>query len=186
VEHDAKASIFSTETYHVAHGKWETRAPMSSLMALEENGKTYVVGAFACTPIVKYPVDDLQPGSKVKGSSVVELGNGNRPLNMFMYEKNGKGYVLINTDRMHHARKPFGPSKYWTARIERELISENEKINEKALRRVDNSYKELTDRIKLIEEYHGVVHMDRLDKERALVVKEDGKGGLTLTPLALP
>ena len=40
---------YSAETYHVAHGKWETKAPITSFVPLEENGKHYVVGSFACT-----------------------------------------------------------------------------------------------------------------------------------------
>jgi len=40
--------------------------------------------------------------------------------------------------------------------------------------------------MKMIEEYHGVVHVDRLDKERALVLREEAKGGFTLAPLPLP
>lgn len=94
LEHEAKASVYSAETYHVSHKRWETKAPMSSLLPFMDNGKAYVAGAFACTPVVKYPLDDLQPGAKVKGTSVIELGSGNRPLHMFTYEKNGKSYVL--------------------------------------------------------------------------------------------
>jgi hypothetical protein len=58
--HEAKAAIYSTETYHVAHGRWETRAPMTALMPYEEDGKKYLAGSFACTPVVKYPLDDVK------------------------------------------------------------------------------------------------------------------------------
>lgn len=182
----AGATVFSTETYHVAHGRWETKAPMSALLPYEENGKKYVVGAFACTPVVKYPLEDLKSGAHVKGTSVVELGSGNQPLHMLTYEKDGKSYLLMNTHRFHHGRKPLGPSAYWTARVEMGLLSESEKINQKAQWRIDKEFKPITDRIQMMEAYHGVVRMDKLDKVRALVVKEDGKGGLTLTTLALP
>ncbi len=39
---------------------------------------------------------------------------------------------------------------------------------------------------KMVDEYHGVVHMDRLDKDRALVLRENGNKGLSLEPLPLP
>ena len=76
---------FSAETFHVSHGRWETKAPMSVVIPFRENGKTYVVGAFSCTPVVKYPLDSLKPGANVKGESVLELGSGNRPIYMFIY-----------------------------------------------------------------------------------------------------
>ena len=64
LSHAQKTSSFSAETYHVAHGRWETKAPMSVVIPLKEDGKTYVVGAFSCTPVVKYPIDALQPGHR--------------------------------------------------------------------------------------------------------------------------
>jgi len=186
LDHDAKANIYSCETFHVAHKTWETKAPMSSLLPYEQDGKKYLVGSFACTPVVKYPLDDLKPGAKVKGISVVELGSGNRPLRMFSYEKGGKHYVLMNTFRFHHDRKAFGPSPYWTTRIERDLLAENANINEKAQWRINNKYEPVTDRIKLVEDFHGVMLMDKLDKDRALTLKKDDKTGVTLAPIALP
>jgi hypothetical protein len=186
--HEASAAAHSAETYHVAHRQWETRAPMTVLMPYEEDGKQYLAGSFACTPVVKYPLDDLKAGEKVKGVSMIELGSGNRPLNMFSYEKGGKKYVLMNTFRMFHARKPFGPSPYWTVRFERDLLAGNdpEKVNQKALWRINTKFEPITDRIKLIEDYHGVVHMDKLDGERALTLKQEGKKDFTLVAIALP
>src|SRR5262245_30512570 len=64
---DGSCGCFSTDTYHVGHGKWETKAPIRTIMSYEEAGKKYAVGSFTCTPIVKYPIDDLTPDAKVKG-----------------------------------------------------------------------------------------------------------------------
>jgi hypothetical protein len=182
----SKAKGFSTETYHVSHRQWETRAPMTALMPLEHKGKQYVLGAFACTPVVRYPLDDLKAGVKVKGQSVLELGSGNQPLNMFQYTKGGKSFVLMNTHRFHHKIRPFGPSPYWTVRIDLDVFGEDEKINQKALLRLTAAGKPATERVKMIEAYHGVVHLDQLDSARALVIKKDDKTGWTLQPLDLP
>jgi hypothetical protein len=184
--HEAQGTIYSTETYHVSHRAWETRAPMNVLLPFEDGGKKYLVGSFSCTPVVKYPLDDLKPGAHVKGISVIELGSGNQPLHMFTYEKGGKTFVLMNTYRFHHKQRPFGPSPHWTVRIDADLLRENEKVNEKAQHRIDGKNQPLTDRMAMIEAYHGVVHMDKLDREQALVLREDGKGGFILGPLALP
>ncbi len=183
---EAKSIVFSTETFHVAHGRWETKAPLSAIIPYEEDGKRYVVGAFACTPLVKYPLDELKSGAHVKGTSVAELGSGNQPLQILAYEKDGKPYLLINTFRFHHKSKPFGPSPYWTAKVDLTLLGEKEKVNQKALLRLKGNFEPATDRIVLVEDYHGVVHMDKLDKARTLTIKEDGKGGFTLAALPLP
>lgn len=170
LKHGATASIYSAETYHVQHQRWETKAPMSAIIPYTENDKKYIVGAFSCTPVVKYPVDAIGPGTKVKGVSVLELGSGNRPLDMFTYEKGGKAYVLANTFRFHHEKNPFGPSPYWTCRFERDLLSETVDVNEKALRRL-GSEGPATERIQMIESFSGVTQMDKIDEGRAVVLR---------------
>ena len=142
-------------------------------MPFTEGGKTYVVGAFACTPVVKYPLDALSPDAKVKGTSVIELGSGNRPLDMFTYTKDGKEYVLANTLRFHHEKRPFGPSPYWTVRFERSLLGEEENVNEKALLRLNRRLQPATPRIVMVDGFHGVVQMDRLGETEALVLKQN-------------
>ncbi len=176
---------FSTETYHVAHRRWETKAPIQTVMPFEENGKRYVVGAFTCTPIVKYPLDEMKAGAKVKGMSVIELGSGNRPRDMFAYKKGGKQYILLSTYRFHHSRRPVGPSPYWTARVDYDLLSETKNVNKDALVRVDGKYRSVTKRAIVVPEYHGVTHVDKLDDMRAVVIR-GGTNGLSLEVIALP
>lgn len=184
LSHDAAGELHSAETYHVAHGKWETKAPMSTIMPFQENGKTYVAGAFACTPVVKYPIDALQPDANVKGTSIIELGSGNRPLDMFTYSKDGKEYVLSNTFRFHHARKPMGPSPYWTVKFERGMLDEEQKVNEKAVLRLSETPE--AKKITIVEAFHGVTQMDRLGEKDVVVLRENADKTLDLAVLALP
>src|SRR5262249_6105909 len=116
LDKDAKANVYSAKTFHVAHNRWETDAPIKTLLPYEFDKKKYVVGAFTCTPLVKYPIDDLKSGDKVQGVSVIELGNGNHPRDMFTYEKDGKAYILLCAERAFG--KPFGKTKYWTCRVD--------------------------------------------------------------------
>lgn len=185
LEHDAEGTFHAAETFHVAHNRWETKAPMSVLMPYEHGGRRFIVGAFACTPIVRYPLDALAPDATVKGSSVLELGSGNRPLDMFTYEKDGRGYVLVSTFRFHHERKPFGPSPYWTVRFERSLLDEQDALNEQALRRLKGD-RPASDRVRMVESFHGVVQMDRLGAEQVAVLREAAGGGYDLDVLPLP
>ncbi|MBC8353711.1 MAG: hypothetical protein H8E66_17065 [Planctomycetes bacterium] len=184
LKHKSVGSVYSAETYHVSHGRWETKAPMSVLIPVRENDKTYVIGAFSCTPVVKYPLDSLQPGAQVKGASMIELGSGNRPIDMFVYEKDGKSFVLSNTFRFHHERKPFGPSPYWTVKFDQGLLSGDETVNEKATRRL-KGYEPVTDKISMAEAFHGVMQMDKLDRSHALVLRQNDEG-ISLEVLALP
>ena len=183
---DAEGVVYSTETYHVAHGQWETRAPIRTVLPYEQDGKNYLVGAFTCTPVVKFGLDNMEAGAKIKGVSVVEIGNGNEPRDMFMYKKGDQTYILVSTYRMFHKQAPVGPSPYWTVRVDANLLRESEKINEKALRRVKGGTKPLTDRAVVAETFHGVMTMDRLDEGRALVIRTDDKGNISMQALALP
>jgi hypothetical protein len=183
IANEAKGTLFGTKTYHVAHGKWETNAPIRTLMPYQEKGKNYVVGAFTCTPIVKFAIDDLKPEARVEGVSVIELGNGNTPLDMFSYEKNGKSYILMSSSRNKaFAAKDTGPGTYWTVKVDQGVLTESVKINETA----DRRDKGKTDRAQIVADYSGVMMMDRLGAEQALVIREGKDGGVSLAALQLP
>lgn len=183
----AKAVLFSTETFHVGHNKWETKAPIRTILPYEEEGKQSVIGTFTCTPVVKYSLDELKPGATVKGISVIELGTGNTPQDMFTYKKNGKTYILQNNFRMFHKNNPVGTSPYWTAKVDYNILKETEKINEKAVWRTKKKASEnLTDFAAPVPAYDGVMHMDKLNDQQALVIRTDGKDGLNLAVLMLP
>ena len=88
------------EIYHGAHGKWETRSPVRTFLACEINGQSHLLAAYTCTPLVKFPVENLKKGERIRGVTVAELGFGNSPLSMIEYQKDGKTYVLVtNTAR---------------------------------------------------------------------------------------
>jgi len=173
LEHSKAGAVFSAETYHVSHRKWETKAPISSFIPYEENGKHFVVGAFACTPIAKFPLDDLKSGANVKGISVLELGSGNKPLDMFTYDKGGKKWLVTHTQRF----KPdqFGPSKFWSARVDLKYLAANgpDNTNEKAVRR-DTKVKSGPDGIEVVDSLFGAVHVDKFNNDEAVVLREDG------------
>lgn len=184
LEHGGTASVFSAETYHVSHKKWETRAPISSFVCEAEDGKTNVVGAFACTPIAKFPVGDLQSGAQVKGVSMVELGSGNRPIDMFMYSKGGKRWLVTQTQRFHQPL--FGPSNLWGARVDMALLnpSSPDKTNEKAVHRDVKQAKD-PQGIEVVDVLFGAVQADKLSDEEAVVIRDNG-GKLAMELVALP
>jgi hypothetical protein len=173
LENGVNAHYYSAETYHVAHGKWETKAPIQSFIPWEEDGKFYVVGAFACTPIAKFPISDLESGAQIKGTSVVELGSGNRPRNMFTYEKDGQQWLVTNTQRFQ--KNLFGPSKYWAARVKMEYLDADtpETTNEKAARRnVKANDGDDAKGIEVVEPLFGAVIVSQLANAEVVVLRE--------------
>jgi hypothetical protein len=59
------------------------------------DGTNYILAAYTCTPLVKIPVSELQPGAQVKGVTIADLGAGNQPLDMVPYQKDGHHYILV-------------------------------------------------------------------------------------------
>ena len=91
----------SLEIFHDNHRQLETRAPMYAFVPYAINGQPYIVGAYTCTPLVKFPVSELKPnsGSKYRGTTIAELGAGNRPIDMIVYSKDGKEFLLMANTR---------------------------------------------------------------------------------------
>ena len=183
LEHGNSAAVYSTETFHVAHGRWETRAPIQSFIPVKEKGKTYIVGSFNCTPIAKFRGDGLENCAKIKGTSVVELGSGNRPVDMFIYKKGGKDWLVTNTDRFHHKRRPIGPSQYWGCRVDMKYLGAKE-TNEKAPRRTVKK-KKGPEGMEVIDVLFGVKHIDQFANDKVVVLRAT-KGKLSLEPAVLP
>lgn len=183
MKHNHSAEMYSAETYHVAHRKWETRAPIQSFVPHVEDGKHFVVGAFSCTPIAKFPLDSLESGAKVKGTSVVELGSGNQPLDMFVYEKNGKKWLVTNTYRFHWMRNMYGPSKWWGVRVSLDYLSAD-KVNENAAFR-DTKTKTGPNGIEIVDALAGAVQVDKLN-EGEMIVLRDADGHFNLEVAELP
>lgn len=187
LKHGATANVFSAETYHVAHRKWETKAPIQSFIPYQSKEGTFVVGAFACTPVAKFKVDDIQSGAQVKGVSMVELGSGNRPLDLFAYtDKSGKEWLVVHTQRFK--QNAFGPSKMWGARINMDYLDAKapDKTNENAARR-DEKQAKGPDGIEIVDALFGAVQVDKLSDTEAVVLRDiEGTGTLSLEVAALP
>ena len=88
------------QIWHSSHGRFETEAPVRTFVPYTISGQPYILAAYTCTPLVKIPVSQLQPGAQVKGVEIADLGAGNQPLDMVPYKKDGHDYILIaNTAR---------------------------------------------------------------------------------------
>jgi hypothetical protein len=159
----------SVEIYHGAHGRFETRAPVRTFVPFKVGTTPSLLAAYTCTPLVQFPLSDLKPGAKIKGKTVAELGNQNRPLDMIVYQKGGKDYLLL-------ANSSRGIMKISTDQIEGV-----ESITAKV---PDGGRKGLS--YETIESWKGVDQLDRIDPEHAVVLRRGEGGSLTLESLPLP
>ncbi len=155
------------EIYHGSHGRFETRSPVRTFTTYDINGETNLLAAYTCTPLVKIPVAQLKPGEKVKGTTVAELGNRNVPLDMIVYQKDGKDYILM-------ANNSRGLMK-----IQTEGIDKVEAITKRVADKAGLKYE-------TIQGVKGVEQMDRFDKDHALVLLKTGGGSYNLDTIELP
>lgn len=159
----------SVEIYHGAHGKLETRSPVRTFAVFDVGGEPNVLAAYTCTPLVKFPLSDLKPGVKIKGTTVAELGNRNRPLDMIVYNKDGKDFLLL-------ANNSRGVMKVNVEKID-------------ATQGISNPVKGGgTEGLSYdtIAELKGVTQLDKLDKDHAIVLVQADGGAMNLKSVQLP
>jgi hypothetical protein len=156
----------SLEIYHGAHGREETQSPIRTFMPMDIGGEPNIIASYTCTPLVCIPLSKLKEGSKVKGRTVAELGNRNKPLDMFGYEKDGKKFILM-------ANSARGVMKVST-----EDIATIDSIAERISETAGLPYE-------TIEAWKGVVQLAKVDDKHAAIVRE-GDGGQSLEQVALP
>lgn len=157
----------SVEIYHGAHGQFETRAPVRTFAPFKIGNVDHLLAAYTCTPLVQFPISDLKPGAKLKGKTIAELGNRNRPLDMIVYEANGKRYLLM-------ANSSRGVMKITTNDIE-----SVEGITARVADKQGLTYETVAD-------WTGVEQLDRFDTKHATIVRRAADGTMNLETLPLP
>ena len=155
----------SIEIYHGSHGRFETNAPVRTFVPFNLNNEPYILAAYTCTPLVKIPVSALKAGSKVKGTTIAELGNHNRPLDMVAYKKNGKDYILMaNSSRGIMKLTATGLDTYQPITSQTEVAGVP---------------------YETIASFKGVQQLDKLDDGNALMLM-DNEGSLDLRSVPFP
>jgi len=159
----------SVEIYHGAHGRFETRSPIRTFVPFNVGNEPSLLAAYTCTPLVRFPLHELKPGAKIKGRTIAELGNRNRPLDMIVYQKDGKNFILL-------ANSSRGIMKISTDDIE--------------------NADSITDRVEgggvagqayeTIESWKGIDQLDQWDLTHALVLRRDDDGSMALESMPLP
>ncbi|MCH2200790.1 MAG: hypothetical protein MK102_02380 [Fuerstiella sp.] len=154
--------------YHAAHGREEDYAAARTFVTLMIDGEPNLLAAYTCTPLVKIPLNELRKAEdRIQATTVAELGNRNRPLDMISYKRNGTGYLLLSNDRR-------GVMKITTSGLR-----DNKGLSEPVRRggKAGQTYEK-------IDSLHGVVQMDQLNDDSAIVlIQQDEYVNLKTVPL---
>lgn len=92
----------SIEIWHAVHAQYETRAPIITQTIAELDGEPTLIAIYACTPIVRIPLSELQDGAKVRGTMIGEMGFGNTPIDIINFTNawdGSKNVLVTNTNR---------------------------------------------------------------------------------------
>ncbi len=93
-------AVNTLEIFHTSHNKYETHSPIESFLPFTINGKPSLLAGYGCAPIASFTLADLKTKQHLRGTTLAELGGGNRPLDMIAFAKEGQRRVLIaNSDR---------------------------------------------------------------------------------------
>lgn len=155
----------SVEIYHGAHGAFETRAPVRTFVPYKIGNKDHLLAAYTCTPLVQIALSDLKPGAKIQGKTIAEFGNRNRPIDIIVYQKDGKDYLLL-------ANSARGVIK-----VAAEQIMGAESITQKVADTKGLAFEKIA--------WEGINQLDRLDGRHAVVIRTAGNIH-NLETLALP
>ncbi len=162
-----KDTSTSVEIYHGAHGAFETRSPVRTFVPFNVGGEPQLLAAYTCTPLVRFPVSELKAGAKMRGTTVADLGNRNRPLDMIAYEKEGKQFLLL-------ANSARGVMK-----ISTDSIAKQEGITEKISGTAGLGYDTL-------KELEGVTQLDKVGEGQAILLVQVENKPATLQTIELP
>jgi hypothetical protein len=156
----------SIEIFHGSHGQLETRSPVRTFAAVEIDGTPHLLAAYTCTPLVKIPIKQLQSGEKVRGATIAELGNRNRPLDMIVYQKDGKEFVLMANSERGMMKIPM------------EGVADATEITQPVDDKAGVEYETL-------DGIEGVVQLDRLNSDNVLLLVQQ-EAGINLKTMAMP
>ena len=157
----------SVEIYHGSHGQLETFSPVFTFVPYEINDEPSIIASYLCTPLVKFPVSALKPGSKVQGTTIAEFGNRNRPIDMIIYQKDGQDFILMSNNQRGVMKVPTAP------------FNQAEPITQSVPDTAGVPFE-------TIASMKGVRQLDLLDASRAMLLVEAAGGGLNLEAAALP
>ncbi len=94
---DGTQGVAAVEMNHITHDQYESRAPIRAMSVQEVDGKSQLVAAYTCSPLVLVPLDDIVDGAKVSASTIMDMGNG-QPLDMVPFHLGGQAMLFVTNN----------------------------------------------------------------------------------------
>lgn len=157
----------SVEIYHGNHGRWETRSPIRTFVPYEIKSEAHLLAAYTCTPLVMFPISNLKAGTKIVGTTIAELGNRNRPLDMIVYKNGSIDYILMSN------------SSRGVMKLSTEKLGSFEAITERVGGTKGVPYE-------TVAELTGVQQLDSWDDHNAIILVQHEGGSMDLKTVPLP
>ena len=158
----------SVEIYHGNHRQLETRSPANAFVPYMLNNQPHLIAGYTCTPLVKFPIANLKPGEKVRGTTIAEFGAGNRVLDMIVYSKGGQEFLLTANNSRGVMKIPtsnFASAAAITTPVETETGGVPfEKVTSMT----------------------GILQLEKLDDNNSIVIAQAASGALNLQVVPLP
>ena len=94
------ATATTLEIFHTSHNRYQTNAPIETFLPLTVRNRRVLLAGYGCSPLALFAMDDLRREKHLRGSTVAELGGGNRPSDMVEFDREGDRVVIVaNSDR---------------------------------------------------------------------------------------
>ncbi|MEL6508749.1 MAG: hypothetical protein AAFQ32_03070 [Pseudomonadota bacterium] len=94
---DGSQSAANVEMYHISHDQFETRAPIRAMSIQKVDGKTQLVAAYTCSPIVLIDLEEIVDGAKISARTLMDYGNG-QPLDLVSYSAQGEEMLFLTSN----------------------------------------------------------------------------------------
>jgi hypothetical protein len=154
------------EIWHGSQGRFETQAPVRTFAVHRVRNEDVILASYTCTPLVVFRTAELAQGNKVMGKTIAELGSGNTPIDMVLYQKGNQNYILMsNTDT-------------GLIRVAADNLEQYQAITQSIPDTAGVPYTKLPQQ--------GVQHLARLDDATALMLVASADGTQSLKALPLP
>ena len=156
----------AVEIYHGSHGQFETQAPVRTFTAYRVRNEDVILASYTCTPLVVFRSSELAKGNKVMGKTIAELGAGNVPIDMLIYQKAGQNYILMSN------------TAHGVMKLSAENLDRYDAIKAPVYDTAGTPFQKVN--------VSGVTHLARLDDSNALILVSGANGAQSLKALPLP
>jgi hypothetical protein len=154
------------EIYHGSHGRYETQAPVRTFTTYRIRNEDVILASYTCTPLVVFRNSELAKGNKVMGKTIAELGSGNTPIDMVIYQKAGQNRILMSN------------TNHGVMSLSAENLDRYDAITTPIADTAGTPFTKVN--------VSGVTHLARLDDNTALMLVAGANGAQSLKALPLP